>query len=135
MSTLCRAYPSEEDAQAAVDRLLMAGVAGSEIRALMGEPLHDSRDADVGTFTGAGSTDDEPVGAYAGVGHPGRGAMGPFAGAADARRRGGFSGVARETVTTYAAGGGRVRIAWHHNPENMLRSPGLDGATSKADVV
>lgn len=134
MSTLCRAYNSEEDAQAAVDRLLMAGVAGSEIRVLMGETLHDSRDAAVGTFTGASSTDDETVGAYAGVAHSGREAMGTFAGDADAQRRGGFSDVDRETVTTYAAGVGRVRIASHHNLEKMLLDAGLDGATAKADV-
>src|SRR3954447_2395998 len=134
MRTLCRAYNSEEDAQAAVDRLLMAGVAGSEIRVLMGETLHDSRDAAVGTFTGASSTDDETVGAYAGVAHSGREAMGTFAGDADAQRRGGFSDVDRETVTTYNADVKRARIASHHNLKKMLVDAGLDEATAEADV-
>jgi hypothetical protein len=134
MPTLCRAYSPEEDAQAAVDRLLMAGVAGAEIRVLMGETLHDSRDAAVGTFAGASSTDDETVGAYAGVVHSGREAMGTFAGDADAQRRGGFSDVDRETVTTYAAGVERVRIASHHNLEKMLLDAGLDAPTARADV-
>jgi len=134
MPTLCRAYSSEHDAQAAVDRLLMAGVAGADIRVLMGETLHDSRDAAVGTFAPGSSTDDETVGAYAGVGHSAREAMGTFAGDADAQRRGGFHDVDRETVTTYADDVKRVRIASHHNLAKTLIDAGLDEATAKADV-
>jgi hypothetical protein len=134
MATLCRAYTSEQDAHAAVDRLLVAGVAGTEIRVLMGETLHDSRDAAVGTFAATSSTDAETVGAYAGVGHSARDAMGTFAGDADAQRRGGFDDVDRETVTTYAAGVERARIASHHNLEKMLIDAGLDETTAKADV-
>ena len=134
MATLCRSYTSAQDAHAAVDRLLMAGVAGAEIRVLMGEALHDSRDAAVGTFGGPSSTDAETVGAYAGVGHSGREAMGTFAGDADAQRRGGFSDVDRETVTTYRAGVTRVRVASHHNLERMLVDAGLDAASARADV-
>jgi hypothetical protein len=134
MATLCRSYTSAQDAHAAVDRLLIAGVAGAEIRVLMGEALHDSRDAAVGTFGGPSSTDAETVGAYAGVGHSGREAMGTFAGDADAQRRGGFSDIDRETVTTYGVGVAHVRIASHHNLEKMLVDAGLDRATAKANV-
>jgi hypothetical protein len=134
MPTLCRSYTSAHDAHGAVDRLVMAGVAGADIRVLMGEALHDSRDAAVGTFAGPRSTDAETVGAYAGVGHSGRAAMGTFAGDADAQRRGGFSDIDRETVTTYGSGVERVRIASHHNLEKMLVDAGLDRATAKADV-
>jgi hypothetical protein len=134
MATLCRAYDSEQDARTAVDRLLMAGIAGARIRVLMGETLHDSRDGAVGTFAGETAADAETVGAYAGVAHSGREAMGAFAGDADAARRGGFDDVDRETVTTYAAGVERVRIASHHNLEKMLVDAGLDQATARADV-
>jgi hypothetical protein len=134
MATLCRTYASEQDAHAAVDRLLMAGISGAEMRVLMGETVHDSRDAAVGTFAGTSSTDAETVGAYAGVAHSGREAMGAFAGDADAQRRGGFDDVDRETVTTYAGGVQRVRIASHHDLEKMLVDAGLDEAAARADV-
>ena len=133
MATLCRAYTSEQDADAAVDRLLAAGIAGADIRVLMGEALHDSRDAAVGTFAGTGP-EAETVGAYAGMAHSGREAMGAFAGDADVQRRGGFDDVDRETVTTYAADVKRVRIASHNNLEKMLLDAGLDEATARADV-
>jgi hypothetical protein len=126
MATLCRTYASAQDAHAAVDRLLMAGIPGAEIRVLMGETVHDSRDAAVGTFAGTSSTDAETVGAYAGVALSGREAMGAFAGDADAQHR--------ETVTTYGGGVERVRIASHHNLEKMLVDAGLDEASAKVDV-
>ena len=111
-----------------------AGVAAAEVRVLMGEARHDSRDAAVGTFAGTTTADGETVGAYAGAEHSGREAMGSFAGDADARRRGGFRDVDRETVTTYGADVKRVRIASHHNLERMLVDAGLDEATAKAAV-
>jgi hypothetical protein len=60
--------------------------------------------------------------------------MGTFAGDADAQRRGGFSDVDRETITTYADDVTRVRIASHHNLEKLLVDAGLDESTAKADV-
>jgi hypothetical protein len=134
MATLCRAYTSEQEAHDAVDRLLSAGFAGADVRVLMGEALHDSRDAAVGTFAGTTSADGETVGSYAGAGHSGREAMGSFAGDADAQRRGGFRDVDRETVTTYSADVMRLRIASHHNLGKMLVDAGLDEATARADV-
>jgi hypothetical protein len=65
-------------------------------------------------------------------GHPGCEAMGTFAGDGDAQRRGGFSDVDRETVTTYAADVKRVRIASHQNVAKMLVAAGLDEATTRA---
>src|SRR5690348_8214312 len=64
MATLCRAYPSESDAQAAVERLLSAGVAGADVRVLMGDAVHDARDAPVGGYAGTTTADGETVGAY-----------------------------------------------------------------------
>ena len=134
MATLCRAYTTEQDAHAAVDRLLRAGVAGAEIRVLMGDAVQDSRDAPVGSFAGTSTADHETVGSYAGVAHSGREARGTFAGEAEEQRRGGFRDVDRETVTTYRAGVKRVRIASHHNLEQMLLDAGLDQATAASDV-
>src|SRR4051812_36929996 len=104
MATLCRTYATEQDAHRAVDRLLSAGVPGTEVRVLMGDAIHDSRDASVGGFAGTTPADARRVGSYAGVGHSGRDAMGAFAGAADEQRRGGFRDVDRETVTTHGPG-------------------------------
>jgi hypothetical protein len=132
MATLCRAYASPDDAEAAVGRLLTAGVADAEIQVLMGDAVHDARDVAVGGFAG---TTAETVGAFAGAAHSGREAMGAFAGDADAQRRGGFSDVDRETVTTYGAGVRRVRIASHHDLNRMLTDAGLDEATAAADVA
>jgi hypothetical protein len=133
MTTLCRAYPSEPDAQAAVDRLLAAGIADAEIQVLMGEAVHDARDTPAGGYAGT-AADREVVGAYAGAAHAAGEAMGTFAGDADAQRRGGFSDVDRETVTTLAADVKRVRVASHHDLEKMLVGAGLDAATAAADV-
>jgi hypothetical protein len=134
MATLCRAYTSETDARAAVERLLAAGLVGTAVQVLMGDTVHDSRDAPVGSYVGTTAADGETVGSYAGARHSGHEAMGTFAGDADAQRRGGFSDVDRETVTTYADGVTRVRIAAHHNLEKMLLDAGLDKPTAKADV-
>jgi hypothetical protein len=134
MATLCRAYTSEQDAHAAVERLLTAGVVGAQVRVLMGEAARDFRDAPLGGYAGTTTTDGERVGSYAGAGHSGREAMGTFAGDPDAQRRGGFSDVDRETVTTYAAGVERVRISSHDNLKKMLLDAGLDEQTARADV-
>ena len=134
MATLCRAYTSEPDAHAAVERLLSAGVAGTEVQVLMGEAVHDSRDAPVGSYAGTTTAESENVGSYAGAGHSGREANGAFAGDADAQRRGGFGDVDRETLTTYAADVERVRVASHHNLKKTLVDAGLDEATARADV-
>jgi hypothetical protein len=133
MPTLCRAYATEKDALAAVDRLMATGIAGADVRVLMGDGLHDSRDAPVGAFAATLSEGDPAIGSYAGATHSAREAMGSFAGDPD-RRRGGFSDVDRETVTTYAAGVERVRIASHHALRTMLLDAGLDEAAADADV-
>jgi hypothetical protein len=133
MPTLCRAYATEEDALAAVDRLVVAGIPGADVRVLMGDAVHDSRDAPAGAFAGTVRDGDPAIGSYAGAPHSAREAMGSFAGDAD-RRRGGYSDVDRETVTTYAAGVERVRIASHRALRTMLLDAGLDEAAADADV-
>jgi hypothetical protein len=134
MPTICRAYASEQDAHAAVERLVSAGVESTGIRVLSGEAEHDTRDAPAGTYAGRERPADEEVGAYAGAAHTGRDAMGGFAGDPDAQRRGGFADVDRETVTTYHAGVERMHVASHAGLRRMLVEAGLDEAAADADV-
>jgi hypothetical protein len=127
MATTCRAFHTEDQARAEVERLLAAGTSGDDIRVLMGEAIRDRAEAPVGSFAGvagaAGSfADDAPTG------------MGGFAGDASEERTGGFGDIDRETVTTYADGVKRVRIASHRDLQRMLVDAGLDEATAAADV-
>jgi hypothetical protein len=135
MPTICRAYMTEDDAHAAVDRVLAAGVPDADIRILMGEMRRDARDALAGSFAGADAPAAEPVGAYAGAPHSRREAMGAFAGDGNGQRRGAFADVDRETVTTYRDGVVRMRVASHHGLKEMLMEAGLDDATADADVA
>jgi len=121
MATLCRAYMTEDDAHAAVDRVLAVGVADADIRILMGEVRRDARDA--------------PAGSYAGAPRSRREAMGAFAGDANRQRRGGFADADRETVTMYRDGVQRVRVGSHRGLKAMLLGAGLDEATADADVA
>jgi hypothetical protein len=134
MATLCRAYTTEQDAHAAVDRLLTGGVSGAEVRVLMGDAVHDSRDAPVGSFAAATTAVGETVGSYAGPEHSGREAMGSFTAEAEEQRRGGFRDVDRETVTTHRGGVKRVGVASHRNLKRMLLEAGLDDAAATSDV-
>jgi hypothetical protein len=134
MATLCRAYTTEQDAHAAVDRLLAGGVSDADVRVLMGDAVHDSRDAPVGSFAGSSTAAAETVGSYAGLEHSGREAMGSFTGGAEDQRRGGFRDVDRETVTTHRGGVERVRVASHHDLKRMLLDAGLDDAAATSDV-
>jgi len=132
MPTLCRAFATEAEAHAAVDRLLAAGMSDAEIRLLMGEPVRDQRQAPVGRFAGDGV--DEPVGSFAGIAGSTQDGMGSFAGAPEQQRRGGFGDLDREMVTSYRDGVRRVDIASHRKLETMLVEAGLDEATAAADV-
>jgi hypothetical protein len=131
MPTLCRAYTTETEANAAVDRLLRAGVLDADVRVLRGETTQDSRDVPVRSFAGA---EPEAVGAYAGAPHAAREGMGTFAGDADGQRRGGFADIDRETVTTHRNGMRAVRVASHHRLKAMLIGAGLDEAAAESDV-
>ena len=129
MATLCRAYGTEDEARAAVDRLLAAGATDAEIRVIMGTPQHDHRDEPVGRFAGTGAR----VGAFAGGGGSIHDAMGSFAGEGD-QRRGSFGDLDRETVTTYRDGVRRVHIASHRKLEKRLVAAGLEAEVAAADV-
>lgn len=51
MSTICRAFSADDEARAAVDRLLAGGVPGAEIRVLTGERSGGFGDIDRETVT------------------------------------------------------------------------------------
>lgn len=131
MTTLCRAYTSESDARAAVDRLLAAGVPGGDVRVLMGTTEHDARDEPAGGFAGAAG---DAVGTFADAAAARRDGMGTFAGDADRMRAGGFADADRDTVTSYPAGVARVRVTAHRGLARMLVEAGLDEAAAEADV-
>jgi hypothetical protein len=131
MPTLCRAYTTEDEANAAVDRLLGAGVTDADVRVLRGDTTQDSRDVPVRAFAGAAA---EAVGSYAGAVHAPREGTGTFAGDAASQRRGGFADIDRETVTTHRNGVRAVRVASHHHLKAMLIGAGLDEAAAESDV-
>jgi hypothetical protein len=130
MATTCRAFQTEDDARAEVERLLETGMSGEQIRVLMGEAARDQREVPVGSFAGdagaAGSFADQPHAAAEG--------MGTFAGDASEMRTGGFGDIDRETVTTYENGVKRVRIASHRDLQRMLVDAGLEPDVAATDV-
>jgi hypothetical protein len=128
MPTLCRTFTSDDEARAAVDRLLADGFAGDDLRVLMGTPAADHRDEPAGSF--AGDDAEARVGSFAGTEEA---TMGTFAGGPD-QRRGSFGDIDRETVTTYHAGVPQVRIASHRNLKQLLVDAGLDPDAAAADV-
>ena len=133
MPTLCRSYTTDDDAQAAVERLLAAGLSVPEIRVLTGEPVRDAQDPPVGRFGGE-PQGAQPVGAFAGAPGSSHDTMGGFAGTPSQPRRGGFGDLDRETVTTYRDGVARVHVASHRNLKRMLVDAGLDEPAAAADV-
>jgi hypothetical protein len=130
MATTCRAFQTEDEARAEVERLLAAGVSGDEIRVLTGEAIRDQGDVPVGSFAGEAGA----VGSFADHPHSAGDGMGAFAGEASRQRTGGFADLDRETVTTYADGVKRVRIASHRDLKRMLVDAGLDPETAATDV-
>ena len=132
MPVLCRIFSTDDEARAAVDRLLAAGLSGGDVRVLMGADAHDHRDDSVGGFAGSG--DEVAVGSFAGVEGSSRDAMGSFAGDPEQRRRGGFGDIDRETVTTYQGGVPHVRVASHRDLKRLLVDAGLDPVAADSDV-
>jgi hypothetical protein len=101
MPTLCRAYTTDDEAKAAVNRLFATGIAGAEIRVLMGEATHDGRDEPDGRFGGGAEAVARSVGSFGNTPGSSRDAMGEFAGPTEDQRRGGFGDLDRDTITTY----------------------------------
>ena len=132
MPTLCRAYTTDQEAHAAVDRLLAIGTPDANVRVLMGRPVRDHRDDPMGGF--AGQTG-ESAGTFADAPNSSRASAGSYAGDPDAQRVGGFGDIDLETVTSYHNGVPHISTATHRNLKRMLVEAGLDGAEADADVA
>ena len=134
MTTLCRAYTTEDDAQAAVNRLLAEGLPGAAIRVLMGRPAHDHSVEPVGRFAGERVAPADPVGSFAGSAGSSRDAMGEFEASSTHQRRGGFGDLDRDTATSYPNGVARVDVTTHRDLRKLLVGAGLDERAADADI-
>jgi hypothetical protein len=133
MSVICRSYTSEPEARGAVEALMAAGVPGTGIRVVMGEPERDARDEPQGSFAGTAESGGERED-FAGHEHaPGAG-RGTFAGDADQQRRGSFGDIDSETVTEYPEGVERQRIVGHSEVRRALVDAGVDAAAADRDI-
>jgi hypothetical protein len=116
-----------------VNAALDAGIDGSGVLVLSGEPPRDGRVAPVGAFAGdARGAADVPVGSFAGVRHAHSDGMGAFAGGV--QRAGSFADADRELVTSYPEGVERMHVAGHRRVTKLLRDAGLDAATAARDI-
>jgi hypothetical protein len=133
MNALCRAYDNIDDAQRAVEALLSAGVAGDDVRLLMGAEIHDARREAAGGFAGPVASRDR-VGAYAGEARrretPPRGS---FAGHSDGLE-GVFANADRDVVLTYSDGREHSRVAGHRHLKRLLLEAGLGDDAAESDV-
>ena len=130
MTTYCSSYEHHAAAEAAVERLLAAGVDDDDVRILMGAPDHDGDPT--GGFAGSVPAD-APLGTFAGL-TTDRG-MGGFAGRPATQHHGGFATIDRETVTTFE--GGRIRRVHHIGHRQLIRllvDAGLDEEAAGRDV-
>jgi hypothetical protein len=134
MTTLCRAYAIEDDAQAVVSDLLAAGLPGADIRVLMGRPERDQRAEAVGRFAGDRLAPSDPVGTFAGSAGSSQDAMGAFAAPSTSGRRGGFGDLDRDTTTSYPNGVARVDVTTHRDLHRSLVEAGVDEPTADADI-
>ena len=130
MTTICRAFQTQDEAGAAVERLLAAGMPGDEIRVVTGEPVRDHGDAPAGSFAGRAGR----LGSFADRPHAPHDGMGAFAGDAAQQRSGGFGDLDRETVTSYDDGVKRVHVASHRDVRRLLVDAGLDPDAAADDV-
>lgn len=130
MTTYCSSYEDHVAAEDAVERLLAAGVAGDDVRILMGAPDHDGDP--VGGFAGSVPSD-ASLGTFAG--RTGDRGVGGFAGAPASPHRGSFSTIDRETLTTFDGGHiRRVHDIGHRHLIGLLVDAGLDGDAAERDV-
>lgn len=131
MPLQCSAYTTDDDAQAAVDRLLADGASPDQITVLSGRPRADHRDDPVGGFAGEGGV----IGGFAGAAHSRAESMGDFASNGGMQRRGSFADADQDTVTSYDNGVRHAHIASHRELEHRLIDAGLDADTARADVA
>ncbi|MDX6687677.1 MAG: hypothetical protein QOF26_3761 [Baekduia sp.] len=132
MAVICRTYASHDEARNAVRAVLGAGVPDTAVRVLAGQPQRDSRGEPEGEFAGTTAPDDV-VGDFGGAGHHRDEGGGAFAESAAEQRGGSFADADHETITTYPDGVEHVRAASHDHVRTVLKSAGLDAATTERD--
>jgi hypothetical protein len=121
MATLCKTYPDEATARAAVETLRGAGVPDHAIRLLTAPALHDVRREPVGAFAGT-LAPDAPVGTFGNVARLRRQGHGSYAGDPDRQRRGCFADAERDVVVTYEDQAAHSHVAGEHELARVLRS-------------
>jgi hypothetical protein len=121
MATLCKTYPDEATARAAVETLRGAGVPDHAIRVLTAPALHDVRREPVGAFAGT-LAPDAPVGTFGNVARLRRQGHGSFAGDPDRQRRGCFADAERDVIVTYEDQAAHSHVAGEHELARVLRS-------------
>ena len=132
MNALCRAYENTADAERAVEALLGAGVAGDDVRLLMGAEIHDARRESGGGFAGEVASDAR-VGAFGGAGAERATPRSSFAGDVSGGE-GVFSNADRDVVISYSDGREHSRVAEHHRLKKLLVDAGLEDEVAEADV-
>jgi hypothetical protein len=126
VSTLCKTYPDEREARAAVERLLASGAPRRGIRLLTGSRLHDVREERVGTYAGAIGPD-APVGRFSGRPRRRCQGTGSFAGDPDRQRKGSFADVECDMIITFERRDEHPRVATHRALTQLLSAVTLDG--------
>lgn len=133
MAAVCRSYASHPRALEAVNAALDAGIDGSSVLVLTGEPLRDGRYSPLGGFGGgARRAADVTLGSFAGAPHAHDAGMGTFAGGM--QRGGSFADTDREVATSYPDGVERMHVAGHRRVLKLLRDAGLDDETAARDL-
>lgn len=132
MNALCRSYADIGDADRAVRALLAAGIAGDDVRLLMGAEIHDARREPGGGFAGTVASR-EHVGAFAGEGRTRDTPRGSFAGQSSGVE-GVFANADRDVVVTYSDGREHSRVAGHRHLKRLLVEAGLDDDAAESDV-
>ncbi len=133
MAAVCRSYASHPQALEAVNAALDAGIDGTGLLVLTGEPLRDGRYSPLGAFGGgARRAADVAIGGFAGAPHAHDAGMGTFAGGV--QRGGSFADADREVATSYPDGVERMHVVGHRRVSKLLRDAGLDAETAARDL-
>src|SRR4051794_4015254 len=119
MAVICRAYTSHDEAGRAVGALLAAGIAGGDVRVLMGQREHDVSAEPEGEFAGTTRPEDV-VGDFAGAGHERDEGMGTYAGDPATQRAGSFADTDRDIVASYPDGTEHERVTGDRDVKKML---------------
>ena len=119
MTTISRSYPTKADAVGAAEALRALGVTERRVRLLVGRPLGDLREEQVGGFAGPVGPD-AVVGTYGGRAVLRRQATGGFAGDSDSQRQGSFVDTDRVDIVTFDRAAVHTRITGLRGARRLL---------------